>query len=505
MMARLTLPVPFSDYPLPAGRGGAASLAGVRVGYERTFDTRVGRASERVRDVAEAFGLGLEAKPYTIYSRFELELEPGHVVYITGESGGGKSLLMRFLAEELSKHREFSPVVTSWRLAERVDRRVRVIDSLGRDTAEAISILSAAGLSDTYSWLRRFDELSEGQKLRYLFALALSKGARTLVLDEFCSTLDRETARAAAYTFQRYVRRRGMTLIAGTAMNDLEEDLNPDIVIVKHLGSGVEVRRRDVVEKPCSLLRSLRVEEGCYDDWRRLAFLHYRSHHAGGVKKVFKACIDDRLIGVVVYAAPYFPAGGHASCFNAEWYRRHRGEHVLRIERVVVHPSFRGIGVSRALLLESMERLDKPFVEILSVMQRFHNFTKSYMVSFEVPLDARKLKALRSFEERFGVKLHAGVDALARRFRDGRSLNALRRWVAENYGRLLDPRIGLDSQAIMRMRREKLFTLLKKMRVAATPKVYGLWINPDKKWRALQLRALKREFVEKYARWLLSS
>jgi ABC-type ATPase with predicted acetyltransferase domain len=62
-----------------------------------------------VGDVAELMGLGLEEVKFPVFVNASVEVEPGDVVYVTGESGGGKSLLVRHLASEMEKHPDFAP------------------------------------------------------------------------------------------------------------------------------------------------------------------------------------------------------------------------------------------------------------------------------------------------------------------------------------------------------------------------------------------------------------
>ncbi len=494
------VPIPFSDRWSVVSKG----LAGLRLRYERVLDSGYAIGSERAAEVAESFALGMESVRLEAYRRFELELEPGWVVYVTGESGGGKSLLLRFLAEALSKHDEFSPVVASWKIRVRAGRPV--IDTVGRSLQEALEILTSAGLTDVFTWHSPHDRLSDGQKLRHIFALALGMGGRTIILDEFCSNLDRATAKATAYTVQRYARRAGVTLVAGTAMDDLVEDLKPDLLIVKHIGPVVDVRRLNVDKNcGCSLLERMRVEEGGYDDWLALSFLHYRGHRTGGVRRIFRLSLDGmagserRLTaGVVVYATPFHRAGGFANCFNHEWYEVNRFDKVHRIQRIVIHPSFRGIGAGKLLLRESMPRLEVPFVEILSSMQRLLNFTAGLMIPFEDGPSPEKLKALKSFEEMFGV-------SLARCFRSQvfQDIGRLRSWVMENYGVFMDRRVEMPLSKLRDKR--ALLLALQRIRVSASPKVYAVWINPDPRFRRIQLKALKPEFVQKHASWLLEA
>jgi ABC-type glutathione transport system ATPase component len=61
---------------------------------------------QRVVEIAEAFGLGLDDKEFVIFDKLELQVKQGDVVYITGQSGSGKSLLLRELALQMSRGRQ---------------------------------------------------------------------------------------------------------------------------------------------------------------------------------------------------------------------------------------------------------------------------------------------------------------------------------------------------------------------------------------------------------------
>ncbi len=56
----------------------------------------------RTIGVAEAFGLGIdEAKLHVIYDNAEFQIGQSDIVYITGESGSGKSVLLRAFEKDL--------------------------------------------------------------------------------------------------------------------------------------------------------------------------------------------------------------------------------------------------------------------------------------------------------------------------------------------------------------------------------------------------------------------
>ena len=210
--------------------------------------------TDRVIQVAEMFGIGLdESYEVALYQDLALDVRGGDVVFVTGPSGSGKSVLLRGLGRAIR-----DAVADGGRAVDLATVRVRedrpVIDLVSGPLEEALHLLSAAGLADAFLLLRRAGELSDGQRYRLRLALALdallsgSAGkptVRLLVADEFCSTLDRLCARAVAYRVRRLADAHGLTVLAASAHEDLADDLAPDVLIVKHAGERVEVHYAD--------------------------------------------------------------------------------------------------------------------------------------------------------------------------------------------------------------------------------------------------------------------
>jgi ABC-type ATPase with predicted acetyltransferase domain len=60
------------------------------------YETAAPEPTERVVNVAEAFGLGLDQwEKFVVYDNVELKIGPTDIVYITGDSGSGKSVLLK--------------------------------------------------------------------------------------------------------------------------------------------------------------------------------------------------------------------------------------------------------------------------------------------------------------------------------------------------------------------------------------------------------------------------
>ena len=193
--------------------------------------------SDRILEVAESFGIGLEEKEFVVFDSLELEVKPGDVVYITGQSGSGKSLLLKDLDRQM---RERGKKVVNLDQIE-LDNTKPLIDQIGQDTNDAIRLLGSAGINDAYLYVRKPSELSDGQRYRFRLAKAIETGADVWVADEFLAVLDRVAAKVIAYSLQKTARRAGATVIVATTHTDMVPDLGPDLYIEKRYREKLRV------------------------------------------------------------------------------------------------------------------------------------------------------------------------------------------------------------------------------------------------------------------------
>jgi len=354
--------------------------------------------SQRTVAVADAFGLGIdEEKEFTIYNSLELQIKPTDIVYITGDSGSGKSLLLRELYKQLRPWAAF--IGPGWRPDIRLDKPI--IETVGETVEEALELLSRVGLGDAWLFLRSYSQLSDGQKYRYAIAKLIESGKQYWLLDEFCSTLDRDTAKVVAYNIQKLARKLGKCLIAATCHTDLFEDLNPSVYVRK--GFGAEVKVQYFPNRPageCSLMREIRIEEGTTEDYRKLAVFHYRSHHPGAVRRVFVARRGCEPAGVIVYGYPSLTHTGRKHAFKERIPVAELNACMSTIRRVVVHPKYRSIGLGTRLVRETLPRVGTPYVELIAVMAKYNPFAEKAgmkLVCIKKP-DRRLLKVVRELE-----------------------------------------------------------------------------------------------------------
>jgi ABC-type ATPase with predicted acetyltransferase domain len=201
-----------------------------------SFNTRVNKTI-RTLEIAESFGLGLDEKAWTLYDNLELDIERGDVVYVTGQSGSGKSVVLRELQRLMADAGQRVASIDDFVFADDTN----VIDQLGKTTSDALGLLSMAGLNDAYLFVRKPSEMSDGQKYRLKIAKLIESGADVWVADEFGAVLDRVTAQVVASNLQRAARAVGATVIVATTHEDLKNSLRPSVQITKHYKERVKV------------------------------------------------------------------------------------------------------------------------------------------------------------------------------------------------------------------------------------------------------------------------
>lgn len=204
----------------------------------RQFDTNVKRTS-RVVDVAEMFGLGLDDKTFTVLSSLDLEIKQGDIVYITGQSGSGKSTILHELKNEMTK--------AGLKVADFGDLKITnepIVDQVypkEKSLGKPLELFALVGLSDANLFLRSPKELSDGQRYRFMLAKLIETGAQVWMADEFLALLDRITAKVIAFNIQKIARKVGATLVVATTHRDMINDLHPDLFIEKRYQDKVKV------------------------------------------------------------------------------------------------------------------------------------------------------------------------------------------------------------------------------------------------------------------------
>ncbi|MHC4738050.1 MAG: ATP-binding cassette domain-containing protein [Planctomycetota bacterium] len=195
-----------------------------------------GPLSEKAGQVCRMFGLSLKqlGEKATTHE-CSIEINEGDIVYITGPSGSGKSVLLKELEKAVPAGERIN--LDEIELA----REKTVIDCIEGDFLGGLKALSTAGLNDVYCVLGRPANLSDGEKWRFRLAVALARKKRFIFADEFCSNLDRLSAAVISYNIRKFAKRQGVTFVLASGQDDILLDLRPEVLVVKELAGPAEV------------------------------------------------------------------------------------------------------------------------------------------------------------------------------------------------------------------------------------------------------------------------
>ena len=127
----------------------------------------LGRPSDRTAAVASQFGLPTFEPVLNVLEPIELDLEPGRIIAVVGPSGSGKSTLLDRVAQACSGACVVNRVT--------FPQEAALVDRIApwAPLAEGLALLSACALGEPRLWLRRFAELSDGERFRARLARAL--------------------------------------------------------------------------------------------------------------------------------------------------------------------------------------------------------------------------------------------------------------------------------------------------------------------------------------------
>lgn len=196
------------------------------------------RATRRIQ---QAFGVDRDMLTTTLFTDLNFEIHAGDILLLCGPSGAGKTSLLSLLVKKLlNPDREVgglngtvsAPGGTISLLSPLPSSRP-LINSLGRVSfEEALYALNVSGLAEAHLYVKRFRELSNGQRYRAMVARLIASGAPIWIADEFCATLDPVTANIVCRNLRRCAKKVRVTVIVAAAnWGDFIEELMPDVVV----------------------------------------------------------------------------------------------------------------------------------------------------------------------------------------------------------------------------------------------------------------------------------
>jgi len=239
---------------------------------------------------------------------------------IVGKSGTGKTTIAKQL---------FSDVII-----ENYDyNEDSVLDDMPKDkgVADICKAFNSVGFSSPPSWLKPYQVLSNGEKMRCDLARAILSDNEMFLFDEFTSVVDRNVAKIGSLAMQKAIRKSDKKFIAVTCHHDVEEWLMPDWVFNTDTMTfhNYGEQKKNKPKLKFEIYETKRKAEY----WSMFSKYHYLNHSFNKAARVFIGTCNDDIFGIC--AVLPFP---HPKKKN--FWKEHR---------TVVLPDYQGIGLGSKL------------------------------------------------------------------------------------------------------------------------------------------------------------
>jgi ABC-type polar amino acid transport system ATPase subunit len=270
--------------------------------------------------VKKLFDIDMIESKNEYHINFDLDQKSWNVGLIIGSSGSGKSTI----AKEIEKIYDFKYFSSNeW-------NNNSIIDNFSEDISieNITEILSKVGFNSVTDWLKSYNKLSNGQKFRCDLARAVAESEKTLIFDEFTSVVDRNVAKIASSSIEKFVRKNDKSFVAVSCHYDILEWLQPDWVIDidKNEFYWRSPHRRPELE--------LNIRVAKYHEWQIFKKHHYLSSDLLKSADLYVGEINNQICSFC--AVSHFP---HSKVANFK-----------KIHRIVVLPDYQGIGLGKKFL-----------------------------------------------------------------------------------------------------------------------------------------------------------
>jgi GNAT superfamily N-acetyltransferase len=150
----------------------------------------------------------------------------------------------------------------------------------------------------------------------------------------------------------------------------------------------------------------MKVEQGTIKDWQKLSMFHYRGHKTSVIRKIFRLMRGVELCGVIVYCYPP-PACYGRRLVLPRMTMQDMNRQLSTINRVVIHPKYRTVGLGAKLIRETLPLAGTLYVELIAVMAKFSPFAeKAGMRKVAIQQSVKAVSKVSSVLLELGFDMH---------------------------------------------------------------------------------------------------
>lgn len=148
----------------------------------------------------------------------EMNSNHWNIMLICGKSGSGKSTILKEIGNVKPIEYDYNKAVIS--------------QFNGYTEEEVCDLLGGVGLSSVPTWLRKPQELSNGERARLDLCKAIYDAGKGQIIyvDEFTSVVNRDVAKSMSHALQRYIRQKDLKIVIASCHFDIIEWLNPNYI-----------------------------------------------------------------------------------------------------------------------------------------------------------------------------------------------------------------------------------------------------------------------------------
>lgn len=282
----------------------------------------------RVSSVIGKFDL--QNKEIVEHFKGDIQLpEQWSIGLIVGKSGTGKTTI----AKQLFKN----SYITNYTYNNK-----SILDDMPKDASisEITKTFNSVGFSSPPSWLKSYEVLSNGEKMRVDLAKAILSDKNLIVFDEFTSVVDRNVAQIGSFAMQKAIRKSNKQFIAVTCHYDVEDWLLPDWIFNTDTMT-FQLNEKQKKNRPDIRFKIYEAKNKSL--WKMFAKYHYLDHKHNNAAHCYIATINDKIAGwISILHQP------HPTSINLK-----------KVHRLVILPDYQGAGFGIKFLNE-IGRFYKP-------------------------------------------------------------------------------------------------------------------------------------------------